>query len=364
MRGLIFGVIALLAASLLPLSATQAAFKLEGRPKVAMLHLGTVNDGGWSEALDRARVKTEEALGLKIAVSQRVPEEWEIILQLVDRYVREGYNIIIGTSWGHSDALREAARRYPNVAFLNCAGATTAPNLESFYARTYQGWYLAGIIAGHLTRTEKIGALGGYRLGPVTWDLNAFLRGAQSVNPAVEMIGIYVNTWFDPSKETQAAESLLAQGVDVLGSNLSAPGPHRAFEDRGKWSIGFQIDMSEEAPNGVAASVVYTWEAYLIPTIKAIVKGTWTPERPSWWRGIETGVFDVEPIAAWVPRAAVADVERARAKMIAGELDPFEGPLYRNNGTLAVPEGKVPSYRELWGMDYLIEGAVDISLAE
>ena len=177
MRGLIFGAIALLAASLLPLSATQAAFKLEGRPKVAMLHLGTVDDGGWSEALDRARVKTEEALGLKIAYSQRVPEEWEIILQLVDRYVREGYNIIIGTSWGHSDALREAARRYPDVAFLNCAGATTAPNLESFYARTYQGWYLAGIIAGHLTRTEKIGALGGYRLGPVTWDLNAFLQG-------------------------------------------------------------------------------------------------------------------------------------------------------------------------------------------
>ena len=97
---------------------------------------------------------------------------------------------------------------------------------------------------------------------------------------------------------------------------------------------------------------------------QAIVEGTWTPERPSWWRGIETGVFDVEPIAAWVPREAAADVERARAKMIAGKLHPFEGPLYRNNGTLAVPEGKVPSDRELWGMDYLVEGAVDLTLAE
>ncbi len=364
MRGLIFGAIALLATSLLPLSVVQAAFKLEGRPKVAMLHLATVDDGGWSEALDRARVKTEEALGLKIAYSQRVPEDWAVILQLVDRYVGEGYNIIIGTSWGHGDALLEAARRYPDVAFLNCAGGTTAANLESFYARTYQGWYLAGIIAGHLTRTEKIGALGGHRLGPVNWDLNAFLRGAQSVNPAIEMTGIYVNTWYDPIKETQAAESLLAQGVDVLGSNLSTPGPHRFFQDRGKWSIGFQIDMSEEAPRAVAASMVYKWEAYLIPTIRAIVEGTWTPERPVWWKGIEAGVFDVEPIASWVPRVAVTDVERARAKMIAGELDPFEGPLYRNNGTLAVPEGKVPSDRELWGMNYLVQGAVDISLAD
>ena len=250
MRGLIVGAIALLAASLLSLTAAQAAFKLEGWPKVAMLHLATVDDGGWSEALDRARVKTEEALGLKIAFSEKVPEDGAIVLQLVDRYVREGYNIIIGTSWGYGEALLRAARKYPHVAFLNCAGATAASNLESFYARTYQGWYLAGIVAGHLTRTEKIGAIGGYRMGPVTWDLNAFLRGAQSVNPAVEMIGVYVDTWYDPSKETQAAESLLAQGVDVLGSTLSAPGPHRAFQDRGKWSVGFQIDMSGGGAEG------------------------------------------------------------------------------------------------------------------
>ena len=364
MRALIFGVIALLAASLLTLSAAQAAFKLEGRPKVAMLHLATVDDGGWSEALDRARVKTEEALGLKIAFSERVPEDGAIVLQLVDRYVHEGYNIIIGTSWGYGEAFLRAARKYPHVAFLNCAGATAASNLESFYARTYQGWYLAGIVAGHLTRTEKIGAIGAYRMGPVTWDLNAFLRGAQSVNPAVEMIGVYVNSWYDPIKETQAAESLLAQGVDVLGSTLSAPGPHRAFQDRGRWSVGFQIDMSEAAPRSIATSMVYKWEAYLIPTIRAIVEGTWSPEVRGWWKGLDAGVLGLEPIATWVPRTAVADVERARAKMIAGELDPFQGPLYRNNGTLAVPDGSVLSDQGLRRMTYLIQGAVDISLAD
>ena len=364
MRGLIFEIIALLAASLLSLTAAQAAFKLEGRPKVAMLHLATVDDGGWSEALDRARVKTQEALGLKIAFSQKVPEDGAIVLQLVDRYVREGYNIIIGTSWGYGEALLRAARKHPHVAFLNCAGATTASNLESFYARTYQGWYLAGIIAGHLTRTEKIGAIGAYRMGPVTWDLNAFLRGAQSVNPAVEMIGVYVNSWYDPGRERQAAESLLARGVDVLGSTLSAPGPHRAFQDRGRWSVGFQIDMSGEAPKGVATSMVYKWEAYLIPTIRAIVEGTWSPEVRGWWKGLDAGVLDLEPIATWVSRAAVADVERARAKMIAGELDPFQGPLYRNNGTLAVPDGDVLSDQGLRRMTYLIQGAVDISLRD
>ena len=126
MRRLIFGIIALLAASLLSLTAAQAAFKLEGRPKVAMLHLATVDDGGWSEALDRARVRTEEALGLKIAHVEKVPEDGAIVLQLVDRYVRQGYNIIIGTSWGYGEAFLRAARKYPHVAFLNCAGATAA----------------------------------------------------------------------------------------------------------------------------------------------------------------------------------------------------------------------------------------------
>ena len=122
--------------------------------------------------------------------------------------------------------------------------------------------------------------------------------------------------------------------------------------------------MSEEAPRAVATSMVYKWEAYLIPTIEAIVKGTWAPELRGWWKGLEAGVFDVDPIATWVPRAAVADVERARSKMIAGELDPFQGPLYRNNGTLAVPEGKVLSDANLRRMTYLIQGAVDVTLRD
>ena len=361
----ITGAVAAVAISAFAVSASEAAFKLEGEPKVAMLQLATVNDGGWSEALEYARVKTEEALGIEIAYTENVPEDNSEILRTIDLYVNRGHNIIIGTSWGYGDAFLEAAAKYPNVAFVNCAGETNnSVNLESFYARSYQGWYLAGIVAGHLTQSKKVGAIGGYPLGVVNWDLNAFLRGAQSVDPAIEMVGVFVNTWYDPVKETQAAEALLEQGVDVLGSNMSTPGPHLAFQEQGNWSVGFQVDVSDQAPDAVATSMVYKWEAYFIPTISAIIEGTWEPGEWGWWEGIDTGLFDVDPIADWVPAAALADVDAARAAMTAGTLDPFQGPLHRQDGSLAVPEGEVLSDDNLWGMNYFVQGAIGTMPAE
>lgn len=225
------GSVAAVAMSVLAVAGAEAAFKLEGEPKVAMLQLATVNDGGWSEALEYARVKTEDALGLEIAYTENVPEDNSEILHTIDLYVSRGDNIAVGTSWGYGDAFLEAATKYPDVALMNCAGETNnGVNLESVYARSYQGWYLAGIVAGHLTQSKKVGTIGGYPLGVVNWDLSAFLRGVQSMDPAIEMVGgVFVNTWYDPVKETQAAEALLEQGVDVLGSNMSTPGPHLAF---------------------------------------------------------------------------------------------------------------------------------------
>ena len=361
----IAGAAAAVAVSVLAVPGAQAAFKLEGEPKIAMLQLGTVNDGGWSEALEYARVKTEQALGVEIAYTENIPEDNSEILRAIDLYVSRGHNIIIGTSWGYGDAFLEAATKYPDVAFVNCAGETNnSANLESFYARSYQGWYLAGIVAGHVTQSKKIGAIGGYPLSVVNWDLNGFLRGAQSVDPEIEMVGVFVNTWYDPVKETQAAEALLEQGVDVLGSNLSTPGPHLAFQDQGKWSVGFQIDVSDQAPDAVATSMVYKWEAYLIPTISAIIAGTWEPGEWGWWEGIDTGLFDVDPIASWVPAAAVADVDAARAAMVAGTLHPFQGPLHRQDGTLEVPDGEVLSDDGLWGMTYFVQGAIGTMPAE
>ena len=350
--------LAVVAVSVFAVSAADAQVQIEGEPKIAMLHLATVNDGGWTEALEYARVKTVDALGIDIPYTENVPEDKSEILRIIELYVDRGYNIIMGGSWGYGDPFLEAANKYPNVAFVNCAGETNAANLESFYARTYQGWYLAGIIAGHLTQTKKVGTIAGYPLGVVNWDLNAFLRGAQSVDSEIEMVGIFVNSWYDPVKETQSAEVLLEQGVDVLGSNMSTPGPHIAYQAEGKWSIGFQIDVSDQAPAAVASSMVFKWESYLIPTIQSIIAGTWVPGEWGWWEGIDTGVFNVDPIADWVPVAAVADVDAARQAMIDGTLDPFDGPLYRQDGSLAVPEGEVLSDEDLWGMTYFIQGAI------
>jgi basic membrane lipoprotein Med (substrate-binding protein (PBP1-ABC) superfamily) len=339
-------------------SAANAQFKLEGEPKIAMLQLATANDGGWSEALEYARVASEEAIGVPIAFTENVPEDNSEILRAIDLYVDRGYNIIIGTSWGYGDAFLQAAEKYPNIAFLNCAGETNAANLESFYARSYQGWYLAGIVAGHMTQTKKIGAIAGFPLSVVNWDVNAFLRGAQSVDSDIKMIGIFVNTWYDPVKETHAAEALLEQNVDVIGSNLSTSGPLIAAEQKGRWAVGFQIDVSPSAPKAVATSMIYRWEAYLIPTLKSIIAGTWAPSEWGYWGGISDGLFDVDPIADFVPAAAVADVQAAKEAMIAGELDPFQGPLYKQDGSVVVPEGEALSDEDIWAMNYFVQGAI------
>ena len=349
---------ALVAVGVFAVSTANAEFRLEGEPKIAMLQLATINDGGWSEALEYARVKVEDALGVEITYTENVPEDNSEILRIIDLYVDRGYNIIIGTSWGYSDAFLQAAEKYPHIAFLNCAGETNAANLESFYARSYQGWYLPGIIAGHISQTKRIGTIAGYPISVVNWDLNGFLRGAQSVDPEIEMVGVFVNSWYDPVKETHAADALLEQNVDVIGSNMSTSGPLIAAEDLGRWAIGFQIDVAPRAPKAIATSMIYKWEAYLIPTLQEIIDGTWVAEEWGYWGGVADGVFDVDPIADFVPAAAIADVEAARQAMIAGELDPFQGPLYKQDGTLIVPEGEILSDEDIWAMTYFVQGGI------
>ena len=165
------------------LAGPAFAFKLEGEPKIAFIYGATAKDGGWNEALDAARAQIEQQLGLTVAVTENVPEEATALKNAIDLYVKRGFNIIVGTTYGYSDGILEAAKQYPDVAFVNASGTTNAPNLEGFYARTYQGWYLAGMAAAGASKSGKLGILGGFPVGVVNWDVNAFTLGARAINP-------------------------------------------------------------------------------------------------------------------------------------------------------------------------------------
>ncbi|MGE3290323.1 MAG: BMP family ABC transporter substrate-binding protein [Geminicoccaceae bacterium] len=355
-RRVILGSLAL--AGLAVLGGPAAAFKLEGDPKIAFIYGATAQDGGWNEALDKARAAVEEQLGVTIAVTENVPEEATALRNAIDLYVKRGFNIIVGTTYGYSDGILEAARQYPEVAFVNASGTTNAPNLEGFYARTYQGWYLAGMAAAGVSKSGKIGILGGFPVGVVNWDVNAFTLGVRAIKPDATVTVVYTNSWWDPVKEGQVTEAMLDQGIDVIANNLSSSAPFIAAEQRGVPSIGFQLDMRQHAPEGNLTSVMFRWDQYLVPTIKAIMDGTWQPSEYGAFPGMTEGVIELAPLSEQVPPEVVARMEEAKAAMKAGTLSPYQGPIRKQDGSEAVAAGATIDDAALWNMDFLVEGTI------
>ncbi|MGF1623495.1 MAG: BMP family ABC transporter substrate-binding protein [Alphaproteobacteria bacterium] len=336
-------------------ASASAQVTIDGDPKVAFLYYSTTNDGGWTEALDRGRLKMQETLGIEAAYVENVEETSEAVRQAVEIYLSRGYNIVIGTSYGFGDGLKEMAADYPDVAFLNVAGETEAPNLETFYARTYQPWYLAGMAAGAMSESGVVGIVAGFPVSVVNWDVNAFARGAQSMNPEVEVIVAFLNTWYDPVKERQAAEAILEQGADVLATNMASTAPLVAAEEAGIWSIGFQNDMSAAAPTGHLTSVVFNWDTYFVPAVQAIAAGNWE-SRGLPLVGLDYGTADITALNPAVPADVVEQIVATRQAFIDGTATPFDGPVVKQDGTEVVAAGESLDDGGLWGMDYLVEG--------
>lgn len=254
---------------------------------------------------------------------------------------------------------RRCSRRrqaYPDVAFFNASGVHNGENMESFYARTYEAWYLAGIVAAEASEVGQIGMLAGFPVGVVNWDVNGFALGAQSVRPEIDTTVVYTNSWWDPVKEGQVSEAILDQGADVIATDLSAASALSAAEERGAGAIGYQLDMSAAAPEQILTSVVFNWEAYLVPRIQQVIDGTWEPEEWGWFEGLASGVVDLAPFGPSVSAETAADVAEAKARIVAGDLQPFAGPLVTTDGTEVVPAGEVLPDDALWTIDFFVDG--------
>lgn len=359
----LFSVLTLLAFTICGVSAANAVVELEGDPKIAFIYLSPAHDGGWTESIERGRVLVEEATGLDVAFTEDVSGDKTKTRQVIDLYVKRGYNIIVGTSWDYGEAFAEAAVDYPNVAFMNAAGETMGPNLESFYARTYQGWYLAGMAAASVSKTKKLGMVAGFPLSVVNWDINAFQRGAQAVDPDVQVIASFVNTWFDPVKEGQADEAMIEQGADVIATDLSAASVPAAAEKAGVRFVGFQNDMSHLAPNGHVTSVIFNWDSHLVPSIKEMIAGTWT-SRESTFIGIDQGMIALSGLSDDVPDDVRTKILNAQSAMESGTITPFDGPVHKQDGSVAAAQGSSVSDDDLWGMDYFVQGIIGSMPAE
>jgi simple sugar transport system substrate-binding protein len=322
-----------------PVAAPAPAPKPEPL-KAAWIYVGPVGDAGWTFAHDQGRKYVEQKLGDRIKTSyvEKVPEGPDAERVIRD-LVAQGNKIVFATSFGYGDAMEKVAKDFPDVYFEHATGYKTAPNLRVYEGRFYEDAYLAGIVAGSMTKTNTLGFVASYPIPEVLRNINAYTLGAQSVNPKVKTKVVWVSSWFDPPKETEAAQSLMNQGADVLLQNTDSTAVLQAAEKNGKHALGWDSDMSAFAPKAHLASCILNWGVYYEKALNDVLNKTWKVEVTKW--GIKEGANDFVKVADFVPEEVKKKVQEAKQALLANPGAVFKGPLVDNGGKEVLPKDVV-----------------------
>ncbi len=320
--------------------------------KVAFVYVGPVGDLGWSYAHDQGRLALEE-LGVETAYSELVAEGPDAA-RVLQSYASQGYDLIFATSFGYMDSVIEVAAEFPEVKFEHATGYKTAENVGIYDGRGYQGWYLAGMVAGAMTQSNVLGYIAPYPIPEVVRNLNAFALGAQSINPLVEVRPIWIFAWFDPPAEREAAQALIDAGADVVARESDSVEPDKLAEEQGVYAIGYNVVNPDIAPQALLTAPIWNWQVIYEKKVRDVAAGTWTNE-PVWW-GMEDGVLDLAPVAEFVPAVVQIAVEEVKEGILDGSFQFFCGPIYDNVGEERVAAGECMDDPALLSYDWLVAG--------
>jgi len=323
--------------------------------KVGFIYVGPVGDAGWTFAHDIGRKAAEAKFGDKIKTSfvEKVPEGPDAERVIRD-LVAQGNKVVFATSFGFGDSMEKVAKDFPEVFFEHATGFKTAPNLRVYEAKFYEDAFLAGVLAGKMTKTNTLGFVGSFPIPEVLRNINAYTLGAQSVNPKIKTKVVWVSAWFDPPKETAAANSLIDQGADVLLQNTDSTAVLQAAEKRGKYAFGWDSDMSAFAPKAHLASCALNWGPYYEKAIQDVLDKTWKVEQTKW--GVKEGTTTFVKIADFVPAAAKEAVEKAKANLVENPGAVFVGPLFDNTGKKVLEKGVVGDDAFKSGINFYVKG--------
>jgi basic membrane protein A and related proteins len=315
----------------LTVTAPSAVFAAEPL-KVAFVYLGPRGDGGWTQQHDMGRLGLEKAMGDKIKTTfvENVPETADserVFRQLAS----DGYKLIFATSFGYMEPLQKVAKLFPDVKFEHVNGFKTAANISVYEPRFEEGFYLIGTIAGQMTKSNTLGFIGSFPIPSVVRNINAMQLGAQAVNPKVKTKAIWVNTWYDPGKERQAADTLIAQGADNVAQNTDSPASIQAAQEKGTYAFSIDANMDKFGPKAQLSGTTEDWSGYYIAETQKVMDGSWTGNRHTRW-GLKEGMVVMAPLNAAIPPAAVKVFDEKKAALIAGTLNPFGGPIKDNTG--------------------------------
>ena len=339
-----------------PVASAPAAAPKPEPLKVAFAYVGPVGDGGWTFAHDNARKALEKEFGDKIVTSfvENVPESADAERVLRDM-ATQGNKLIFGTTFGYMEPMLKVAPDFKDVKFEHATGYKQADNMRTYDSRTYEGAYMAGVIAGKMTKSNTLGVVASIPIPEVIRNINAFTLGAQSSNPKVKTKVVWVNGWFDPPKETEAATALINGGADVLFQNTDSPAVLKTAEAKGKRAFGWDSDMTAYGPKAHLASAVINWGPYYIKATKEALDGSWKGGTGVWW-GVKEGAIDIVSIAEDVPAETKAKVEEVKKGLADGSFVIWKGPLMDNTGKVMIAKDAAADDKYLSGLNVYVKG--------
>ena len=339
------------AACLFSLSPSTSAQPL----KAGFVYVTPITEAGWTRQHEEGRKAVDKALGASVKTTfvENVPEGADAERVIRD-LAREGHTIIITPSFGYMEPTLKVAQEFPDVKFESITGYKTAPNVAVANARYYEGRFLAGVAAGRMTQSNLAGYVAGFPIPEVLQGINAFTLGLRSVNPRAQVKVVWLNTWFDPTKERDAAMALFNQNVDVISFHTGSTAVMAAAQERGKMAVAYHSDMRKVAPDAQIIAVTHEWGAYYTARIKAVQQGQW--QTGNVWGGVKEGMVRVGDFGPKVPKAVQAEVLAKQKDVASGKLHPFAGPISDNDGKLVVPAGQALSDAQILSMNYLVAG--------
>ncbi|GAA6140291.1 BMP family ABC transporter substrate-binding protein [Hydrogenophaga sp. 5NK40-0174] len=339
-----------------PTPAPAAAEAPKTEPlKIAFTYVGPVGDGGWTFAHDNGRKAVEAEFGDKVITTyvESVPESADAERVLRD-LASNGNTLIFGTTFGYMEPMLKVAADFPDVKFEHATGYKTAANMRTYDSRTYEGAYMAGVIAGSMTKTNTLGVVASIPIPEVIRNINSFTLGAQSVNPKVTTKVVWVNAWFDPPKETEAATSLINGGADVLMQNTDSSAVLQTAEKMEKRAFGWDSDMSSYGPKAHLGSAIINWAPYYIKATKDAMDGTWSTGGV-WW-GHKEGAIDMVSIAEDVPADVKAKIDTIKAGLKDGSFSIWKGPIMDQSGKEVLAADAVADDAFLGGIKFYVKG--------
>lgn len=314
--------------------------------KVGVIHITDPAEGsGYTYTHDQGIVGMQENIGLKpeqiIRKNNVNDQDASAIETAILECIEEGCQVIFATSWGYMDTCEAIAEEYPEVILSHGTGyKSNGANFNNYFGRIYQTRYLTGIAAGLKTKTNKIGYVAAQNSenSEVTGGCDAFAMGVYSVNPDAEVYVKVTGSWFDPEGEKQAAEALIAEGCDVIGQHCDTPNPQLAAEEKGVWGVGYNSDMSKDAPKAVLTSTVWDWSAYYTAAVQRVIAGEWNGQ--NYFGGMADGLVAYSPLSDLCEEGTAEAIDAVQQKIMSGEWDVFTGPIEDNQGNVVCAEGE------------------------